>query len=108
MVAFWGRGNYILSEDEVFMKNLGIKLSLGCVLWSLCTVGLCAQGVRKAVWEGKFYEARPEDLSRQLDMLLEQAGESRLPAKNLRALIAPHAGYIYSGPVAAHAYRLVQ
>ena len=90
------------------MKNLGRIFLLGCVLWLLCAMGLRAQGVRKAVWEGKFYEARPELLSQQLDILLEQAGESRLPVKNLRALIAPHAGYIYSGRVAAHAYRLVQ
>jgi AmmeMemoRadiSam system protein B/AmmeMemoRadiSam system protein A len=74
----------------------------------LLPIWLHAQGIRKPVWEGKFYESRPDVLSRQLDQLLEAAGESPFPTKNLRALIAPHAGYVYSGPVAAHAYRLVQ
>ncbi len=107
-VAIWRQGNYILSEHNIKMKKIGKNLSLICFLGILCAAWLWPQGIRKAVWAGKFYDARPEVLSQQLDMMLEQAGASPFSVKNLRALIAPHAGYIYSGPVAAHAYRLVQ
>ncbi len=66
------------------------------------------QGVRKPVWAGQFYDARPEQLSRQLDDMLGGAGSRAAPAPGLAALIVPHAGYVYSGPVAAHAYSLIQ
>ncbi len=66
------------------------------------------QGVRKPVWAGQFYDARPEKLSRQLDDMLGQAGSQASPPPGLAALIVPHAGYVYSGPVAAHAYSLVR
>lgn len=90
------------------MITFGRQTVLATVLLLLCPAWICSQGVRKSVWDGKFYESRPDVLSRQLARMLEQAGESRHSAKNLCALIAPHAGYIYSGPVAAHAYRLIQ
>ncbi len=90
------------------MKKLKKTLPFFICLWIVSVAWLWPQGIRKAVWAGKFYDSRPEALSRQLDTMLEQVGSSPYSVKNLRALIAPHAGYIYSGPVAAHAYRLVQ
>jgi AmmeMemoRadiSam system protein B len=50
---------------------------------------------------GMFYPADAASLSQDVQTLLAQA-ESRGPAP--KALIAPHAGYVYSGPVAASAY----
>jgi len=51
---------------------------------------------------GAFYPADAATLSSQIRAFLGEAGEDvTLPPK---AIIAPHAGYIYSGPVAAHAY----
>jgi AmmeMemoRadiSam system protein B len=52
---------------------------------------------------GQFYPAAPAELSAGIHSLLADAapaGPARLP----KALIVPHAGYIYSGPVAATAY----
>ncbi len=53
---------------------------------------------------GMFYPDAPEALRERVREYLAQApaGES-VPAP--RALIAPHAGYIYSGPVAGSAYK---
>jgi hypothetical protein len=48
-----------------------------------------------------FYPADPAELEQQLDDFLGKAGDDHEPAL---ALIVPHAGYIYSGPVAASAY----
>lgn len=62
--------------------------------------------IRPAVVAGMFYPADPTELRTQLDAFLAQAraalppGDAAVP----KALIAPHAGYAYSGPVAASAY----
>jgi AmmeMemoRadiSam system protein B/AmmeMemoRadiSam system protein A len=65
-----------------------------------------ADAVRQPVWAGKFYPQDASELTRQIEQLTQKAQKSqvRLPAdKALRALIMPHAGYIYSGLTAAHA-----
>ena len=67
-----------------------------------------AQGIRRAVWAGAFYEGDPKILSAQIDSFLKNVGNlPSLPAEP-SAFISPHAGYIYSGQTAAYAYRLVQ
>jgi len=73
----------------------------------LClSLGL-TQGIRKSVWDGKFYEKNPTLLSTQIDRFLKQAKISPPPGE-VRALIIPHAGYVYSGQIAAYSYKLVQ
>ncbi|HID44779.1 MAG TPA: AmmeMemoRadiSam system protein B [Chromatiaceae bacterium] len=52
---------------------------------------------------GMFYPEPAGELKRQVDSLLAEAPVP--PEAPPKALIAPHAGYIYSGPVAASAYR---
>jgi AmmeMemoRadiSam system protein B len=56
---------------------------------------------------GLFYPAQADALRQELARYLRQASP---PASDAipRALIVPHAGYPYSGPVAASAYRLLQ
>jgi MEMO1 family protein len=60
--------------------------------------------VRPAAVAGSFYPSEPRALSAELDELLGgiEAAGPRLGFP--KALIVPHAGYIYSGPVAARAY----
>ena len=58
--------------------------------------------VRQAAVAGLFYPADPRELSHMVSELLDAASPSSVEP---RALIAPHAGYVYSGPVAASAYR---
>ena len=58
---------------------------------------------RPAAVAGMFYPASPAELRRQVDELLAAAtAQAAGPAP--KALIAPHAGYVYSGPIAASAY----
>jgi AmmeMemoRadiSam system protein B len=87
----------------MYKKNLIFALSV-IVLTSVCV----SQGSRKAVWAGKFYEGRPEVLEKQLDSMLKMSESPGHTTRGLQALIVPHAGYPYSGPVAAYAYSLVQ
>ncbi len=56
--------------------------------------------VRPAAVAGLFYPADPAALADQVDALLEQARPESRPARPVAA-IAPHAGYRYSGAVAA-------
>lgn len=59
--------------------------------------------VRHPAVAGTFYPASPDELVETLDECFDAAtpgGDGPLP----RALVVPHAGYIYSGPVAASAY----
>ena len=61
-------------------------------------------GVRRPAVAGAFYPADRATLSRDLSEMLEQTGED-VPAPAFpKIVIVPHAGYIYSGPVAASAY----
>ncbi|KAK7712374.1 hypothetical protein SLS64_004786 [Diaporthe eres] len=67
------------------------------------------RGSRDATHAGSWYESRPEVLSRQLDGFLEKVPSTidgkQLPIPKSRVIIAPHAGYSYSGPCAAWAYK---
>ena len=59
--------------------------------------------VRRAAVAGSFYPADPERLRLDLSGLLAKA--PALPAyRPAKALIAPHAGYVYSGALAARAF----
>jgi AmmeMemoRadiSam system protein B len=51
---------------------------------------------------GVFYPDDPDELRQQVHAYLSAANAGRIDTP--KALIAPHAGYIYSGPVAANAY----
>jgi MEMO1 family protein len=73
---------------------------------ALTAPALWGQAVRDPVWAGQFYEADPARLSVQIDFFLQNAGAGG--PDNVIALIAPHAGYVYSGQTAAYAYRLVK
>ncbi len=61
--------------------------------------------IREPAVAGMFYPDDPLLLQQQLDAFLhsQEAGMA-----HPKALIVPHAGYIYSGPVAASAYRLLR
>lgn len=63
--------------------------------------------VRYPVAAGSFYPADPEELRGQIQRLLNQAPVKQLVGE-LKALIVPHAGYIYSGKIAAVGYKLLQ
>jgi hypothetical protein len=58
--------------------------------------------LRPAAVAGRFYPGDPDDLRNTVARLLEEAPAWKGPVP--KAIITPHAGYIYSGPVAASAY----
>ena len=60
--------------------------------------------IRRPAVAGLFYPADGDELAKTVDALLAQAGPRQ--ASDLRGLVAPHAAYRYSGPVAAAAFAL--
>ncbi len=63
--------------------------------------------VRKAAVAGTFYPDNKADLEAYLDALLRQANPPKIK-EPVRAIMVPHAGYIYSGSVAAYAYKTLE
>ncbi len=63
---------------------------------------------RPAAVAGTFYEGDPAALTSDVERMLAAAQPVDPPSGRLRGLIVPHAGHIYSGPVAATGYRLLR
>jgi hypothetical protein len=63
--------------------------------------------VRAAGVAGRFYPADPAELVAMMDTMLAQTEPARI-AGSILGVIAPHAGYPYSGPVAAHVFAALQ
>ncbi len=61
--------------------------------------------IRPAAVAGMFYPREKGELQRQVQQFL---AEVSVKAPQPKAMIQPHAGYIYSGPVAATAYSQLQ
>lgn len=65
---------------------------------------------RKAIFAGQFYEKNEQELDKQITECFEgKNGPGALPlskrTKTIKAIIAPHAGYHYSGACAAWVYK---
>lgn len=69
------------------------------------TIGASGK-VRQAAVAGLFYPRNQEELAREVDELLAEVKPD--PVAKLRALVSPHAGYDFSGPVAAVAYKQLE
>jgi len=65
------------------------------------------QNVREPVVAGRFYPESEAELSKKINNYLDQASIESLPGKPI-AIIAPHAGYQYSGAVAAYSYKAIK
>ena len=67
-----------------------------------------AENIRPAYVAGQFYEKDPARLAAEIDLFLENARPAAPAAGEIRAIIVPHAGHVYSGQTAAYAYALVR
>lgn len=62
------------------------------------------KNIRQPAVSGSFYPDNPHGLKSMISSLLQQASTETEPPVAPKAIIVPHAGYIYSGEVAASAY----
>lgn len=65
-----------------------------------------SSAIRPPAVAGTFYEADPEELRAHIRRHLDAAAPPP-PIETIHGIVAPHAGYIFSGPPAAHVYRLI-
>ncbi|MBS1112337.1 MAG: hypothetical protein H6Q92_99 [Nitrospirae bacterium] len=90
------------------MKNhlWTILLTLSFLLTCLVGTG-CTDNIKEPSVAGTFYPADKKELKDTIDTFLSKA--NRIPGEgNIIALISPHAGYRYSGQVAAYGYKHIQ
>src|SRR5512136_2855205 len=68
------------------------------------------QTIRNAAVAGQFYPENEKNLKQQIEeCFLDKRGVGMIPSlKNgghlLKGLVVPHAGFVYSGAIAAHSY----
>ncbi len=65
-----------------------------------------AEKIRESVIAGSWYTADPKLLKKELVMYLDRARPAPLEGE-LSGIVVPHAGYLYSGGVAAWSYKLL-
>ncbi|MBN1427540.1 MAG: AmmeMemoRadiSam system protein B [Anaerolineae bacterium] len=63
--------------------------------------------IRPSPIAGQWYPGNAGELAATVDKYLANAPETSIPGE-IVGLVVPHAGYVYSGRIAAHAFRLVQ
>ncbi len=66
-----------------------------------------SESIRRAAVAGMWYPSDRAALEQQIDQFLKEAQPPRLDGR-VWGLVCPHAGYVYSGSVAAHAYSLIR
>jgi AmmeMemoRadiSam system protein B/AmmeMemoRadiSam system protein A len=89
---------------QIFSLFFTILLAL-CPMILLRVNAANADDVRKPVYAGSFYPETRSELTSIIEQLtgrVKQTHVQHLPNTSLKALIMPHAGYIYSGLTAAH------
>ena len=64
----------------------------------------CTAEIKEPSVAGAFYTAQKDILKKMVDDFLSKAPKSNYSGK-LIALIAPHAGYQFSGQIAAYSYK---
>jgi AmmeMemoRadiSam system protein B/AmmeMemoRadiSam system protein A len=57
---------------------------------------------------GQFYTADSQKLSMEIDQYLKNADIKGLLDKPIEVILVPHAGYMYSGAVAAHSFKAIR
>jgi len=67
-----------------------------------------AEEIRKPVVTGQFYPASPEELGKQIEQFLSLVKEEKKVSGELVGILVPHAGYIFSGQVAAYGFKLLE
>ena len=83
-----------------------MRQTIVLLLLALMSCQAQTQKVRPAANAGSFYPADARELGEMIDGFLAKA--KPVEVKDVVALVAPHAGYIYSGGVAANSYALLK
>jgi AmmeMemoRadiSam system protein B/AmmeMemoRadiSam system protein A len=105
-------------SSEFGVSNYKCRHNIVCVISCIiCVVLLCTAGfaedvlvkVKKPVFAGSFYPGERSVLAGTIDGYLKETGSQKdRISGHVFGIVAPHAGYQYSGRVAAYAYNQVK
>jgi len=84
------------------MKNIFL-FSLFLII---CQYTVMAGDVKQYEFGDQWYPADPQELNSQLDSFFSAANPAKAEGEIL-GIIAPHAGYVFSGPVAAYGFKAI-
>jgi MEMO1 family protein len=98
-------------KSKVLCLRVLTVVSIVCLWWLMGSVAAAEaenqpEKVHESVIAGSWYPGSASELRQKVDELLRGVPDQDLPGK-LTALISPHAGYPYSGQVAAYACKLL-
>ena len=92
------------------LRTLGLIILAALLLFSrgyFIQEAFCNGTVRQPVVSGRFYPSDARALRLMIENFLEKAAPSELEGE-LIGLVVPHAGYQYSGEIAAWGYKLLE
>ena len=101
LAATLKRGYNSRGRDTLHDANLRITNRGGGLVMEKST------RVRRSAVAGSFYPRSPQTLRRDIETYLSRVPAAATEGRPL-VLIEPHAGYMYSGQVAAHGYKLLE
>jgi len=85
-----------------------LKKFLFCVIFLIFINRVYAMsGIRPDMFAGKWYPSNKEELYDMVNKFLSQAKLPYIKGK-IKAIIVPHAGYMFSGAVAAYAFKAIK
>jgi hypothetical protein len=94
------------------MFSLFFMILLGlCPVMIFQVTAATANNIREPAYAGSFYPGTRSELISMIEQLTGRVKQTHIkfpPNTSLRALIMPHAGYVYSGMTAAHISRVLK
>lgn len=102
IATFTGMRNSLIFRKQAHFLFFTVFFLLTC----LVSPG-CAEDVKEPAATGIFYPSDKNELKQMIDGFLSKAEISKNPGR-LVVLISPHAGYLYSGQVAAYGYKEIK
>ena len=94
-------------KKRLKLKNAAFKFALFVIFFAVLgnySSVIAGNTIRKPAVSGSFYPPDKETLKGLIQAYLKNSSEQKLKGVP-RIIIAPHAGYPYSGQVAAYAYK---
>lgn len=91
----------------IFPRCWTLLAIITVILWLPSTLAIAKERIRKPAVAGSFYPKNREELKKTVDAYMLNVKQKQITGRIL-GLISPHAGYIYSGQVAAYSYRKVK
>jgi AmmeMemoRadiSam system protein B/AmmeMemoRadiSam system protein A len=92
---------------------MNVKLTIAILTWALGILNApfleadMSKEIRHPAVAGQFYPGQPVTLAKNLAEMFAKTDKPQIDGRVI-GLIAPHAGYVYSGQVASYAYKAIQ